>query len=118
MCLFSEYKGAKIAKEDIIVYKSLRYVSKGKFASQYFRFVYKLGRSYKTEFSYGRPFEFNCPGITRRVVLNGFHSFAHVPGISKFWKAVQFTIPKGARYYKGIYGDFVSTQIICNYVIN
>jgi hypothetical protein len=105
MCLSLESKNVKseIAEKDIIVYKYLYKRIDNKYVTPFQYFPMKIGKMYKSRL--------------RKIfnsVENGLHSFVNVKDCRS--KAIednagigntlicQFTIPKGARIYRGHYG--------------
>lgn len=119
MCLFVKGK-IQVAKEPITVYKIITVENKSKY--QHFRYtpdtLYRLRKALKTKRLYGD-----------RVIEPGFHAYrtlgytkralsytkrALTGYIVRSWsreKIVEFTIPKGAKYYLGHNNDIVSTSI-------
>lgn len=101
MCLYTDTDKALIAKEDIHVWKVI--TSKNLSIHQYFEYkpntLYRLRKALK------------LVGIPSRI-YEGFHSFRIKPykDIPEY-KVVEFTIPKGAKYFLGIHDDIVSTSI-------
>jgi hypothetical protein len=100
-----------IAKEDMLVYKVISESDK----SLYARFQYKPNELYRLR----KPLR--PAGTFADRVNEGFHAYTQLStatfkcSVYGGWtdkpKVVQFTIPKGARYFLGKMGDIVSTSI-------
>ena len=96
----------KIAKEDICVYKLLRYVP---------------FRGYYTPFRY-KPVIFNENMCTLKAdkfkgtttlneITHGVHAYLYCPN-SDFYQDFNAIIPKGTKYYLGKNGDIVAEQML------
>lgn len=96
-----------IAKEDITVYKIL---DRG-FFSPYRDFKYKRGEEYKATFS------FFVTSISHDLeVHSGLHAYVSMEyaygNRSDEQKIYKMTIPKGAKYFVGIFNEIVSNRLI------
>ena len=124
MCLVTRLVKAIKASKDIICYKV--YIPSGindTFVPPYRGYkMPKLGKRVQTEFN-------NKVDITSRLyngesyVELGFHSYKNLEDIETLQEAiiVECTIPKGTKYYKGLYGtveSYCSECIILNKVID
>lgn len=115
MCLEIEWNGIKMtADKDITVYKVIRDDN----TSWNRLFPYMPGVKYTLNVPDSEKFnqaEFESVRY-RRYVSEGFHAYAYKKAAlarGGHWrKAVSFTIPKGAHYYLGTFGEIVSDQII------
>ena len=94
----------QIATEDLIVYKVLKSIS-DKFTTPYQNTVIKIGCTYTSEFS------FNFFGDIEK----GLHSYvsldnARYDAMGYIIKRVicKCLIPKGSRYYQGLFGKYKS----------
>lgn len=114
MCLYVERGMAiKTAKQDITVYKM---ITKNNI-SVYQNFKYEPNTLYRLR---KKLVAERVRNNTIRIVNSGFHAFRNnadsyaLKAINTNYsneKYVEFTIPKGAKYYIGEYGDIVSTSI-------
>ena len=105
MCLTSRTLDILIADRDIFVYKIIDCNN----LSMHKMFPYKPNTLYRLRKALN-PLRCNFSMLYK--VYNGFHSFITKPReYYCFHKVVEFTIPKGARYMIGLYGDIVSTSI-------
>lgn len=124
MCLVTRLVKAIKASKDIICYKV--YIPSGIndiFVSPYRGYkMPKLGKRVQTEFN-------NKVDITSRLYSGesyielGFHSYKNLEDIETLQGVIiaECTIPKGTKYYKGLYGtkeSYCSECIILNKVIN
>lgn len=124
MCLVTRLVKAIKASKDIICYKV--YIPSGvndTFVSPYRGYkMPKLGKRVQTEFN-------NKVDITSRLYSGesyielGFHSYKNLEDIETLQGVIvaECTIPKGTKYYKGLYGtkeSYCSECIILNKVIN
>ena len=124
MCLVTRLVKAIKASKDIICYKI--YVSSDindTFVSPYRGYkMPKLGKRVQTEFN-------NKVDITSRLYSGesyielGFHSYKNLEDIETLQGVIiaECTIPKGTKYYKGMFGtkeSYCSECIILNKVIS
>ena len=124
MCLVTRLVKAIKASKDIICYKV--YIPSGindTFVSPYQGYkMPKLGKRVQTEFN-------NKVDITSRLYSGesyielGFHSYKNLEDIETLQGVIiaECTIPKGTKYYKGLYGtkeSYCSECIILNKVIS
>lgn len=127
MCLVTRLVKAIKASKDIICYKV--YIPSGvndTFVSPYRGYkMPRLGKRVQTEFN-------NKVDITSRLYSGesyielGFHSYKNLEDIIEKLSVqeaiiVECTIPKGTKYYKGLYGtkeSYCSECIILNKVIS
>jgi len=95
----------KIAKKDIVCYKVFRLFSEGRIESPYQNVDYELKKKKKSNLvCYMNP-------VTQSVNI-GIHSFIHLDDAideSNDWSThgmvvVKCVIPKGAKYYTGVFG--------------
>ena len=110
MCLYVK-KGSKmkVAREPITVYKVLCNDNK----SEFYKFQYKPNALYRLRRAL-KVVEYDG----ERRIYAGFHSFADIStgcaasiAYGSLKKLVEFTIPKGAKYYIGTNNEIVSTSI-------
>lgn len=109
MCLYVKRgKAIKTATQDIIVYKKITKTN----ISEYQSFKYQPNTLYRLRKKLVA--ERICSNSIRSV-NRGFHAFRYKldrPNYTNnYYKIVEFTIPKGAKYYTGENGDIVSTSI-------
>ena len=124
MCLVTRLVKAIKASKDIICYKV--YIPSGindTFVSPYRGYnMPKLGKRVQTEFN-------NKVDITSRLYSGesyielGFHSYKNLEDIENLQGVIiaECIIPKGTKYYKGLYGtkeSYCSECIILNKVIS
>lgn len=124
MCLVTRLVKAIKASKDIICYKV--YMPSGvndTFVSPYQGYkMPRLGKRVQTEFN-------NKVDITSRLYSGesyielGFHSYKNLEDIETLQGVIiaECTIPKGTKYYKGLYGtkeSYCSECIILNKVID
>ena len=145
MCLvITKFNKSKIAQEDIKCYKILfkSSVRQGLFYAPYQLFNYELGVTYFTNISvsyncntFGLSFfrylfyKFFNDFLDVKGVNQGFHSFVNLKNAIKeknsdidYKRLVigECIIPKGAKYYKGIYlsyDGYVSDSIKINKIV-
>lgn len=112
MCLFPMNNTIEIAKQDIHVWKIILRSNVSMYQSFEYQpnTLYRLRRKLKieTETEIGSP-----------QVNNGFHAYHYMLTTIRayqrmrngYYKIVDFTIPKGAKYIIGTHGDIVATSI-------
>jgi hypothetical protein len=100
------------AKKDIKVVKALM-VSNGKYYSPVKGFIYHPGFIYsitnKKQFGITKNKRFS--GGPQYEIGRGFHSFSNGGKYFYTLRKIIFIIPKGALYYRGTDGDWVSNKI-------
>ena len=106
MCLVlkSTFTWAKKAKKDIIVYKVIK-EDNGMYKTPCQNFVVKIGETYTSKLN-----------KHSSVVEEGLHSFenfsdANFEAMCCIWHkhiVVKCIIPKGSKYYKGLFGSYDS----------
>lgn len=115
MCLHLK-KGtrAKIAKEDIVVYKCLE-MEDGKYITPYMHFNVEMGKTYSSELT-----KFKATPIFKydtfdcyADVFQGLHTFVNYDETKRFCQLhnrilVKCIIPKGSTYYVGIFADIAA----------
>ena len=124
MCLVTRLVKAIKASKDIICYKVYIPTNvNGIFVSPYKGYkMPKLGKRVQTEFN-------NKVDVTSRLYSGesymelGFHSYKNLEDIETLQGVIiaECTIPKGTKYYKGLYGtkeSYCSECIILNKVID
>lgn len=128
MCLQTTWKEPKIAEEDWVVYKELKYDNwkERNIVSVYANFLYKIGKTYTTELaesddngSYDMlaanvKNKYKVDGIEFKSIGQGFHAARtgvridyNFPGIF----LAECIIPKGAEYYEDDSGLIVANKI-------
>lgn len=119
MCLTPISK-EKTAKKDILVYKVIDDLDK----SFHYNFQYTPNETYNLDKKLAvvetcHSID-NYELISEKIINEGFHSFDSLePAGDWYWvslkrgisKLVEFTIPKGAKYYIGTNGELVSSSI-------
>ena len=113
MCLFTNQKKPLIADRDIICYKIVRRTRYSRrFESLYTHFPYELGKTYKKHF-WNRVVKEKTLISESRIYGGVFHSYrriqSHHPADNLAY--VQCIIPKGTKYYEGLFGDLCSRAI-------
>lgn len=132
MCLITTQKTAKIAEEDIVVYKGLMQLSETECKSIYQWWVYTLGQLYKTEIqeddewcaydskattflnSQFRGWSNGEQEHVLKCIGPGYHACITLDRLPNDNNIYQCTIPKGSEYYVDATGLIVSNQIIIN----
>lgn len=118
MCLVPK-DSAKIAEEDIIVYKILLKYLDGSYISPFKGMPYQIGELKTASIKYKdyirTIFDFSFRG---QIIDEGLHAYTtkgsaigvafHIPMVTAVVKAV---IPKGATYVLGTGNEIVSTQL-------
>ena len=102
MCLHIK-SGPHVADKDMTVWK----VITGNNLSQWFDFKYSPNRKYKTV-------KLDVLTYDGGRIEEGYHAYRFKLDkvVDGLYKAVEFTIPKGATYYLGTGGDIVSNRIV------
>lgn len=103
MCLEKRNKNDKytIASKNLYTFKSLN----SDLTSPYLGFKYEMNKLYKIRFT-------RFWGLFGSMVKRGFHSINGSYFVDYYSKFVICKIPKGAKYYIGLDGDVVSSQIM------
>lgn len=119
MCLrVGKIKKRSTAKEDIVCYKAIKQYKLAKGYMTFYRdYPIELGNTYKSELILLEYQIFNAIEI-------GLHSFENYEDCKKFisdntkyvynkeYFIVKCIIPKGSKYFKGIYMDFIDNGTI------
>ena len=109
----------KVAEEDILVYKVVWKNSDHSFKTLYYKAEAKLGNRYESELNFIKPSM--VKPYNYGYVYEGLHSFLYPEDafdelveavehdlssdIEDVIAIVECTVPKGAKYYRGIFGD-------------
>lgn len=118
MCLIPK-ESAKIAEEDIVVYKVLSKRLDGFYTSPFMGAVYQIGELKIANIKYDkRPSQFYYCESYRTIITEGLHAYTteasavfmsfYLPIKTFVAKAI---IPKGAMYVLGQGNEIVSTQL-------
>lgn len=104
MCLETEWKNPRMAKSDIVVWKHLE-KWEGTFYTTYYNMEIELGKIYKSKLDQsdewgGVEIGLHSFKLKKEAVEDGQEEDADV--------VVKCIIPKGAKYYKGTFGNFES----------
>jgi len=91
----------KVAKKDIVCYKSVLKIGEKTLRSSVIGFTYILGRLYK------RPFTKTIKDKVKyrdHLSGGGFHSYRYKTSASNSYEVVRCIIPKGSKYVLGVQG--------------
>lgn len=115
-------KCKEIAEKDIICYKEvIRTKDKNIYLSRFRKFKYEIGMHY---YQTGTKFIYEVEMFYGRLnISRGIHSWVKNPISKKFksqlkkfhidnYTILKCIIPKGSIYFKGIFGDYVSDNLI------
>jgi len=125
MCLITKWKKPKVAKKDIICFKTMRRIE-GAITSSFQFFEYELDKLYETEMAEdpsGGPHDYKDSkkleeyvreGIPHKIISEGFHAALTIQrlgwiGFDYIYKCI---IPKNSLYYRDATGLIVANQII------
>ena len=105
MCFYTKYSKIKIAKKDIICYKTVKKSDNG-YLSEYVKFNYECNKKYsgKSKLKLFLKWLFNM-----NITNEAYHSFTY----PAYGLTVECVIPKGSLYLKDYYNlEYCSTSII------
>lgn len=110
MCLFKQYHKVQVATEDIVTWKYLGL----NMLSPFYVFQYKLGFHYNKKWT---PDFIKWADEHKEIGGNCFHSSTDLEYCKNMYeesyrKLYKCIIPKGSKYYKGLFGEIGSEQII------
>ena len=106
MCFYTKGSKIKIAKKDIICYKTVVKISNNDYLSEYIKFNYKCNKKYsgKSKLKLFLKWLFNM-----NITNEAYHSFTY----PAYGLTVECIIPKGSLYLKDYYNlEYCSTSII------
>lgn len=118
MCLIPK-ESAKIAEEDIVVYKILSKRLDGFYTSPFKEAVYQIGELKTANIKYDKkPLQFDHCECYRTIITEGLHAYTTEASamFMSFYLATntfiaKAIIPKGAMYVLGEGKEIVSTQL-------